>query len=599
MKMRLAGCIFLLLCATGTHTLAQKIKYKDLFVLLSAKKYDDAEPFLKSYLKQETDNPNAWLYMGFIYQGKSALIDILKQTEQMMSVADSAVIAYDKAFKMIDEKELKKNEEYYEIYNRRDLRTGEFGVKLSHVQDDIDKRMNAMKVKKDKAKVLKHHLTTSEKNYTMAQEQFRAVQSAFPGQKELYLRAERADIVTLYHIAAFYDTCIRAFTQYRTVLEEIEKPGYDQELDKQEIKDFKHDGTTSYDFYRNNLKIWDYGTWAEATIKVLERDVKPLKESLVAYDIELNKLREKLKTDSVSVKSDLTKVVDKLMASQLRKIDPDPMPLELFGIKVAELAYGSDRVEHKRTGDTVNLEIRIAELNEMMFDAHRLDSLVDKMETRNLDEEVLNYKQFVTTLFSSSAIFKTYLRGTREYAHREVNHLQREIDEMRERLRWLYVDSTKVPLFMDATSDNAYKPLVIGEQFTSGLFYKDTLASGYLFNITPSRRPDLRVTYPVNTKAFSSRRFASSKALVVSDPAGEVYHILTYSTEKFGELYEATITKVYKSEGLAWSTNASFDLVPRDFTLRADTGEVVVYTGASDAEGKKLVFDKNGKPVAQ
>jgi hypothetical protein len=599
MKLRVLGLALALAGAAVVPASAQKIKYKDLYVLLVAKKYSDAEPFLKTYLKQEPENPNAWLYLGFIYQDKSGRIDILKQTELLERVLDSAVTAYDKAFKMIDDKELKKNGEYYEVYNRRDLRTGEFGVKLSDVQYDVEKRLAALKVKKDKARVLKHHFATTEKNYARAQEGFRAVQAAFPGQKELYLRAEQKDITSLYHIAAYYDTCLRAFTQYRSVLEEIEKPGYDQELDKQEIKDFKHDGTTAYNFYENNLKIWEYGTWAESTIKVLERDVRPLKESLLAYDIELNKLREKLKTDSVSVKNDLTKVVDKLMASQLRKIDPDPMPLELFGIKVAELAYGSDRAEHKRHGDTVNLEIRIAELNEMMKDAHRLDSLVDKMESRNLDEEVLNYKQFVTTLFSSPAIFKTYLRGTREYAHREVSHLQREIDAIHEQLRWLYVDNVKVPLFMDAASDNPYLPLVVSERFWAGLHYKDALATGYLFSITPSRKPDLKVVFPVDSSAFALRHRAGAKALMVSDPAGNVHHILTYSTEKVGEGFRATITKIYRTEGLAWSYNVTFDMAPRDFTLRADTGEIVVYTGPSDAEGRKTVFDKTGRQVAQ
>jgi hypothetical protein len=205
----------------------------------------------------------------------------------------------------------------------------------------------------------------------------------------------------------------------------------------------------------------------------------------------------------------------------------------------------------------------------------------------------------VTTLFSSPAIFKTYLRGTREYAHREVSHLQREIDAIHEQLRWLYVDNVKVPLFMDAASDNPYLPLVVSERFWAGLHYKDALATGYLFSITPSRKPDLKVVFPVDSSAFALRHRAGAKALMVSDPAGNVHHILTYSTEKVGEGFRATITKIYRTEGLAWSYNVTFDMAPRDFTLRADTGEIVVYTGPSDAEGRKTVFDKTGRQVAQ
>jgi len=64
-----------------TFSIAQKVKYKDLIELLNAKQYEMAEPFLKRYLKETTDNASAYLYMGIIYQEKSLKNDILKQTE--------------------------------------------------------------------------------------------------------------------------------------------------------------------------------------------------------------------------------------------------------------------------------------------------------------------------------------------------------------------------------------------------------------------------------------------------------------------------------------------------------------------------------------
>ena len=146
-KVVLAGFIVLCCCFQG-HS--QKIKYKDLIVLLNAKQFDEAEPFLKKYLKDNDDNPNALLYMGMIYQEKSSKMDALKQTEALVSQIDSAILFYQKASKGITEKELSRNEEYYEMYNRRDLRTGKFGIKLSDVQLDIENRMKL----KDKAKLI-------------------------------------------------------------------------------------------------------------------------------------------------------------------------------------------------------------------------------------------------------------------------------------------------------------------------------------------------------------------------------------------------------------------------------------------------------------
>jgi hypothetical protein len=120
---------FLLIIFVVPSLQAQKVKYKDIFGLLSSKQYEQAEPFLKKYLQENDDNPNAFLFMGIIYQEKSLKNDILKQLPIVVKNTDSAVYFFNKAKSTINEKEIKRNDEYYQAYTRRDLRTGEFGVK--------------------------------------------------------------------------------------------------------------------------------------------------------------------------------------------------------------------------------------------------------------------------------------------------------------------------------------------------------------------------------------------------------------------------------------------------------------------------------------
>src|SRR5688572_11458531 len=75
----------------------KKVKYKDIFGLLNVKQFEQAEPFLKAYLKENDDNPNAYLFMGMIYQEKSSKDDVLKQTNLAITHMDSAIFFYTKA----------------------------------------------------------------------------------------------------------------------------------------------------------------------------------------------------------------------------------------------------------------------------------------------------------------------------------------------------------------------------------------------------------------------------------------------------------------------------------------------------------------------
>ena len=309
---------------------AQKVKYKDLILLLNAKQYDQAEPFLKKYLKDNDDNPNAYLFMGIIFHEKASKKDVLKETALMTQDMDSAVLFYDKAYKAIDEKEIKRNSEYYEAYNRRDLRTGEFGVKLSDVKFDLEKKMQGLKERKESVKKLKEYYSSSELLYSEATARFKFMQSKYSTQRGVFLQSTEKTLAELQHVIDAVDSLLVAFDNYKNTSQLLGKTGYNQVLNFQPIKDFEKDGHTSADFTKDDLKLWDFKAWAETTKSRIEKEVNPMRDQLVAYDIELNKLREKLRKDSVSVRNELDLLSKNSPVTQLKAFDPDPLPGGIF-----------------------------------------------------------------------------------------------------------------------------------------------------------------------------------------------------------------------------------------------------------------------------
>lgn len=582
---------FIVVILLAHSAYGQKVKYKDIFALLSTKQYEPAEPFLKRYLKDNDDNPNAYLFMGIVFQEKAMKMDILRQSHLAVANMDSAIIFYDKALKTIDEREVRKNKEYYQSYNRRDLRTGEFGVKHSDVQFDLEKRIEGLKERIDRVKMVNHYFTLADTLYKKSNVLFRSIQEGFPSERQLYLRADENTVKDLKMLAVRFDSCMKAFEGYKTSSANLGKTGYNQNMILNEIENFKKDGTDLAVFYNDEIKAWDYRKFAEEALHVIEKEILPMREHLVSYDVEINKLRDKLNKDSVSVRSDLTKLIDKLLYDQLKKYDPEPLPMEVFSLKTAELEYRSTLLENKSLRDSSDVHLKLALTNKEMKLLGKLDSLTSKITSGTIDEKVKDYSDFISNTFGNSGALKNYVSELREYADGQKRTKAPELMRRMRALEWIVDGADSIPL-RPLQPLVTYVPVVtLDEKYTAGLHFKDsTNASGYFYTITSARKPDIKVTFPVDKSAFKERKVPVIKGLSYADAAGQLYFVLLYSEQSSKEKYPATLAKIYRSDGLAWSNNLQLPFIPTEMLLKPDTGELTLKRDAQVA-----VIDKNGK----
>lgn len=571
----------------------QKVKYKDIFALLSTKQYEQAEPFLKKYVKENDDNPNAFLFMGITFHEKSAKMDILKQTALMVIYMDSAIFYYDKALKTIDEREVRKNKDYYQAYNRRDLRTGEFGVKHSDVQFDIEKRIEGLKERIDKVKMVRYYFSMSDTLYKKCNILYRSIQKGHPSERQLYLRANENTVKDMQTLAVRFDSCTKAFEAYKASSSTLGKTGYNQVLELREIEDFVKDGDEPTYFYDDVLKIWDYKKFALKTKDVIEKEIFPMREHLISYDIEINKLRDKLNTDSVSVRSDLTKLIDKLLYDQLKKFDPSPLPMEVFGLKTSDLEYRSALLENKPFLDTSNIHLRLSAIKQEMAFLNKLDSISNKLSSENVDEVALDYNHFIVNTYSSTVVLKSYIKTLKEYAERERRKKDVELAQNLKALEWIVDGADSIPL-KPQDRPLRFKPLFTAdEKYTAGLHFKDSInGEGYFYTLNATRKPEVKVVFPVDKISFREAKIPVTKALAYTDSGGQLFFVLLYSEQPTKEKYHSTLAKIYSSDGLAWSNNFQLNFTPREITLKQETGEVTLKN-----DTQQIVIDKNGKVV--
>lgn len=582
---------FLLLFVIST-TYGQKVKYKDIYALLSTKQFEQAEPFLKRYLKETTDNPNAYLFMGNIYQEKSVNNDVLKQTDLAIANIDSAIMFYDKAYKTIDEREVKKNKDYYQNYSRRDLRTGEFGVSLSDIRFDLEKRMDALREKKDRLKNTKIFFNRANGAYSRANEQFVQIQGKFSSLNELYLRSGEEMVNELADLASRYDSCVKNFDLYKTSLSGLGKTGYNQKLSVKAISDFKIDGRSGADFLSDNIQIWDYKKFADETKAIVVKEIIPMRANLVSYDKEINKLGEKLRADSVSVRSDLTKLIDKLLLEQLKKFDATPLPMVVFGLKTTDLAYKSLVLEHKPFRDSADLHFQINRLKSEVALLRKLDSIAALVPGNKLQERVLNYSDFVKNTFNDASSLADYIERQRAYAANEMQKKKGAMDRYLTGLNYIVDGADSIPLSTDVIT--VHQPLATTpEQFTVGVSLKDTTQlAAYFYTISASRRPDVKAYFPLDKNAFRKRTLPVTKALTYSDPGGQIFYVLLYSERPVKNKIPATLAKIYRSDGLAWKMDYALAFAPNELVYSSGTGELVIGNGE-----QRFIVDKNGKAV--
>ena len=103
------------------------------------------------------------------------------------------------------------------------------------------------------------------------------------------------------------------------------------------------------------------------------------------------------------------------------------------------------------------------------------------------------------------------------------------------------------------------------EKYTAGLHVKDsTNAEGYFYTVTAARRPEVKVLFPVDKTSFSDKKLAVTKGLSYADASGQLFFVLLYSEQLNREKYAATLAKIYRSDGLAWSNNYQLPFIPKE-----------------------------------
>jgi hypothetical protein len=256
--------------------------------LLQSKDYKSAEPLLLQFLKDNDDEANAYFYLGEIITSKLDTVEFFPGTEKYDSMANLAVNSYKKAILLVDDREVRKNDEYYIAYNRRDLRTGKFGIKTSDVHLDYENKIAEVTAKKELVNELHQIQDEAVNQYNIFVNKAVDFYTAYPDESSYMMRATSVDREALIEVKALFNEFEGKFLTFVEKLNSLNHPLYEPELKLTSINNWDQLAPKEIDFSNFKVEIQDYETYLTEVENKIESEVQPIKELLYKTDNDFN-----------------------------------------------------------------------------------------------------------------------------------------------------------------------------------------------------------------------------------------------------------------------------------------------------------------------
>lgn len=396
--------LLFVLVSIGLLTSSHAQKYKDIFPQIIAADEDVAFDILNNYLISDFDHPNANFRMAKIYVDRYKQADVLRDYERALALAEQAKFKLIKAKVTIDEREVKRNEEFYMGV----LDDGQFS--FAAISAFIDTETLAANEFELKVPPIYKEFTRSVEKYDEAVKSFSNIVGSHASLKELYLLYNEDLSKQLAKLSSDYDSTKIYFDSYLALREAYSVNSVKQSYSEQPIKVYRLDGlVTQINFLQPQINLWDYAAWVDSVNTVVQKNIADLRKDLEANE---NKLKDAL----VKVKSvqnpDSFQVarVDKALIFNLMKYDYKNalVPLLSYQEFKQELIKAQRR---KGYFDTANIAIdrKLAYFSDMMYATKKADSILNEFDTRFSPEQLQRHSEFVNSSFGGPDEMKTYM----------------------------------------------------------------------------------------------------------------------------------------------------------------------------------------------
>jgi len=579
---------------------AQKVKYDDLFILLQAENYRDADKFLRIYLGNDPKEPHANYSMAKMLQSYMNAENIITNSTRIVELADSVIIYYDNALRLNTEKyvEKKHDDDYYADFRRRDLRTGKFTVKLSDVQLDIEERKKKIEKFKVDLAMLHQHFNASIGYYDSCYIAYSNISKKVESKNLLYFTSGAVELQILRDIASNYDSSIYNLNTYLTIMKGMGKNAINQEKVVNTIENYPFDGQSKTDFYGPSIDIWDYKTWASSMLDVIGKQVYPLKARMVAYDEKLAELTVEVIRDTLDARPATFRLATENVGRDLEDYDSKSLPAAIFDYRISEINYRSMiNYWFRDLQDTLDVGLKLDGLNSIKKQLAGLSRLTVLLDQANNDLQLRVYADFLSDRYEGS--IDNYVRAQFSFVHSDSVQLLNWYTQVtaQDKITTWYNDSISLEIGNEYQNEESikYSTMRIDSLNERKLgFYawtKDKAAISLSFSISPSSRIlDTLYSVPLHPKVTGDH---VTNLHFLSDSLGVEKRVWVLNSSKpdGGAGYFLQVFTTDLSKGAGWDKEFRIKEIPRAIKFNFSSHKIS-FLGENDA--LLMILDEYG-----
>lgn len=418
----------LLFLGASIHGHAQRLRYKDIFPLFPEMTNQELKNILKEYISTDPDHPNANFRLALAYEKNYKTADPLTNTEFALANADQAKIRFFKAKRLVDEREVNRNNEYYsQIFKTVDSK-GKPDVSFAVVAKKLTNGYDSANLFLTKIPAIHKNFTKSVNFYDKAVKIFASLNSRFLTLNDLYLYCDDKTFHQLDELKSSYDSATFFFDRYLSLASQFQVTQHKQKYTVKPIVTYRLDGLiTNLNFLTSKVEFWDYATWATQIKSSVNTEIQTLRKKLVDEE---EKLDQSLTRIDQSTGEGIEPVkLDKQLSYNLNNYDRQSLVLALLNYK----AFKQQLLLKTKifTPDTIFSYHNAENYSALIYLNRAADTLLMTVKARLTQEKILKHNDFLVKYYGNQNGLEAFLskeKGSVETNFKDyTEHLRNEV----------------------------------------------------------------------------------------------------------------------------------------------------------------------------